>query len=874
MAKKDKDKDKAKDTGKKKGFLGRIFGGKEGEGGAPGEAPATPEGSVEPMDAPTIYPDDREEGDADARTIPPGRIVPPSDDEADQRTIPPFNRPGTVPAAASPDDPFGDPFAEPEDQRTIPPFARPDVAAAPAPAPASKKWGKAGRAAPEKPPSPPSDPFADEADQRTIPPFDRPDLTPQAPGPRVASTPGDDFSADGMTLAPGTNLDDFVDPGATIPPTHALANPGGGGPRGRKQQDLLVTADPDLSPAPRPQSDDPFAFPPGDDLMGSPAGAPPPPAPASDPWGFGDDVVDLLAPTPGAAPPPPAKAAAAPPRPALPADDPFGAALTDDPFDFGGAKPAQAQPAPGHGKTDEIDVFEVELGADSHRGRGGAAASEGISQDEKTLEMDRPQMPGDHSRAEPARVAPPAAPRRTLFASTVTKPDGTRRLGPPAPEVVVDHERSLVFAPPVAGGWAEVPSFAVLLGDGSIVGSLPRGVRREPDGSMVIPKAPPRRDASLPAGVVVDKVAGVAYGPPDVALELASAAANARMIRMDDGGVLLLFPAGTTWKDDGTYALPPSSPGVAPGRDGSGEALAPHHVVHGAAVLKAAYLGCEEVVYEDGWATLKLPADARVDGDEVVLPAAARQAPGARPALLEVETRPDGSLLLHLPAGWSSEGDLAWVPPSPLGQEPEPEPADDAGFGEPVEVMTYLGIEDSLFANGWTRLDLPPGALVVAGRLRVPSEYAHAGDARVRAQFDRDGDGTLVCDLPREAEVLGSIVLIPPAGESAPRPAAVRLEPQESASALPPGGRDPSVKPKGIASFRTKKSQDAGEADEKKADDKKADEPAAGEKNAEGADAAGTDGDAGEDDGPDEDPGAGSAPEGSIKRGRGKRKKS
>src|SRR5579883_126800 len=476
---------------------------------------------------------------------------------------------------------------------------------------------------------PPDDrarPFDDPAEARTLPPFERPKNT-MRPSPAI---PSDVFSPEAMTLPPMKQediLDLDEDLGeATIPPRH-LMQPPKTPKKGKGGGEDALTQDPLLTPAPKGASKDPFAF--EDDILGgppAPVAAPPP----QDDLGFGDDVLDIVSsPKPAAPPPPPGRGAAK-------GADPFGSPLADDPFEFApdSAKGGPVVPA---SKTDEIPSFEVDLGGSSpgssnpNWGSAPSAATIAPQRDEQTMEMARPPAP--------VQAPPKAVPKRTLFASQVARPDGTRRFGPPAPEVQLDHEKGTLHAPPVAGGWSDVPAFAAVLSDGSVVGRLPRGVKYEGDGSFVLP-ATSRREAdasgrvpAFPAGVVVDRAASVAFVKAELADLVAGSPESA--VRLEDGSLVLSIPAGATWNDDGSYSVAkPEAKGAAK----TDEAPSPH----GAVVFTASYLGCTETLYEDGWAKLALPKTAKVEGELVLLPASSRQEPGAVPELLEVEARREG----------------------------------------------------------------------------------------------------------------------------------------------------------------------------------------------------------------------------------------
>ncbi len=869
MAKKDKKKPE-----KQKGLLGRIFGGGKDE-----KVPETPEGGD--MDAQTIAPDlamtippDRDDV-GEALTIPPTDYRAPKkgggqplDDAGEARTLAPFTAPKDVLGKKG----F---FEDPVDQqRTLGPFEMPDDL---------KKEAKGAKkgGAPASPAGAGGDLFDDAGEARTLAPFDRPRAAP-APVKKQPSTPAASFSPDSVTLPPTPASELDID-GPTLMPQHFKASPPPAPPKkvGRGREDDALTQDPLLTPAPKDLGNkDPFAF--DDDIMGAAGSAPPPPPPqakggakpraaADDDLGFGDDVHDLLAPTGK-----------------TPSNDPFGSPLADDPF-------ASDLSPPVPGKTDEIDSFEVELGSGAHpaltaapppppakkktspTAKRAALQADG-DHEEKTIEMDRPpvQVPG-----APAPQPAPAPPRRTLFASREPLPDGSIRFGKPADEVKLDQESRTLHAPAITPSWGDVPDFAVLLSDGSVVGRLPAGVQHELDGSFVVPAAPPRREPAatadgmrvppFPAGVIVDRAAGFAYASKDVAPLLAGS--PEAVLALEDGSAVVTLPRDAKWNEDGSYVVPATEKAAEPGVAPVGTAS----LHHGDLVLELRYMGCVETVFEDGWASLELPKTAKVEGELVLLPASSRLEPGAPPELLEIESRPDGLLALRLPAGYVPEGDVAWLPPAEIAPCEEHVEVENS-WGEPQEEIDYLGIHESLYANGWTRLDLPPGARVAGRKLVLPREYAHAGNAWALAQFDRDTDGSLLFELPADAESLGGTVLIPPDGGApevrpvalaktptgrvsrapvAPAPAApapvapapvapapVAEEPvvapapveetpirRSSESALPPSGGGIAPRTKGLDRFRVKKSLETGDASsEQPAEpDKVAAEPAKAE---------------------------------------------
>jgi hypothetical protein len=838
---KDKPADKSKDTKKDKkgggGLLGRIFGGKkEDEGGVPA-TPATGESSSVPQTSPatplapftsdgvTVDSKDPLDMPDGAATIPPGYI-----------------RAGKKGGPKTP-------AAPPNQDLTMPPaYAQsggmPDFDATMRPGYARRQ---------------------DEPGEMTIAPsYARPRTPPGA-------SPGSSEEELGLTIPPTYADGDAND--LTMPPTYAKRpkDPFTRAPS-PQDQDMILTSDPDAGPtAPPPSAErDPFAFS-GDDFLASMSPTPPagpaspkgaPPAaggPASDDLGFGADVPDLLAPSPSPA--------------GAPGGDPFGAPLADDPFEVGAAPPpavAKGRPA-GHRTEElansEIEVFDVELdGTASSAGMKppppppGAPAAGRVSQEERTMEMERPAgVPGpremqlrttrvDQQVPEYDSKSKPAAPAgKALFASAVVQKDGSRKLGARAPEAMLDEATGVLFAPHVPGGWTNVPPFAAVLSCGSVVGRLPKGTRTEPDRSLIVPppakkrafesdsSGPGRRASPFPEGVVVEKTARIAYAPPDVAAHLEGSPEP--MLSTEDGGLLLFVAEGARWNADGSYALPPEPPKAIaiPGRakeapkpteEAAESASASAHPAHGERVFRASYLGCEEVVFADGWASMRLPPGAKIERDQILLPPEVGRAPGARPELLEVAVRPDGWISIALPDGFLPEsepraghaGIFAWIAPAPI----EPAEDDSSGAmadqgGEPTERLVYAGIEDSLLPNGWTRLDLPPGARVSGRTLRVPREYAHAATPRELAAFDRGPDGALTAELPANAEVLGSVVLIPPEGaKAAPRPrpaAAPAAAPAASATgrfksvAPPDGGDTGSTRAKGVDRFRTRKSE-------------------------------------------------------------------
>ena len=841
MGKKDKKKPE-----KQKGLLGRIFGG-----GKDDKVPETPEGGD--MDAQTIAPDlamtippDRDDV-GEALTIPPTDYrapkkggAQPLDDAGEERTLAPFTAPRDVMAKKG----F---FDDPADQqRTLGPFEMPDDL---------KKEAKGAKKPPVSPLKAGGDLFDDAGEARTLAPFDRPRGAP-APGKKQPPTPAANFSPDSVTLPPTPAADLDID-GPTLMPQHFKAPPAPPKKAGRGREDDALTQDPLLTPAPKDLGNkDPFAF--DDDIMGAAGSAPPPPPPqakgganpraaADDDLGFGDDVHDLLAPK--------AKAAS---------DDPFGSPLADDPF-------ASDMSPPVPGKTDEIESFDVELGSGAHpaltavpppppakkktspTARRGAPLADAEEHEDKTIEMDRPPVHAGAQAPQPA----PAPPRRMLFGSRAPLPDGSVRFGAPAPEVQLDRESRTLHAPAITPSWGDVPDFATLLSDGSVVGRLPAGVQHELDGSFVVPAAPPRREPAatadgmrvppFPAGVIVDRAAGFAYASKDAAPLLAGS--PEAVLQLEDGSAVVTLPRDAKWNEDGSYVVPATEKSAEPGAAPVGTAS----LNHGDLVLELRYMGCVETVFEDGWASLKLPKTAKVEGELVLLPASSRLEPGAPPELLEIESRPDGMLALRLPAGYVPEGDVAWLPPAEIAPCEEHGELENS-WGEPQEEIDYLGIHESLYANGWTRLDLPPGARVAGRKLVLPREYAHAGNAWALAQFDRDTDGSLLFELPADAEALGGTVLIPPDGGApevrpvarakaptgrvsrapvvpapvAPAPvapASVAEEPvvapapveeapirRTSDSALPPSGGGIAPRTKGLDRFRVKKSLETGDA--------------------------------------------------------------
>ena len=455
----------------------------------------------------------------------------------------------------------------------------------------------------------------------------------------------------------------------------------------------------------------------------------------------------------------------------------------------------------------------------------------------RTTRVDRPlvdlsESGPDLSAPAPARppvVAPPPPRQRPLFGSSISQPDGTTKLGQRAAEASLDAASGILHAPPIAGGWSSVPAFAVVLADGSVVGRLPGGARPEADGSLTVPAPHPsrtyeadagggRRASPFPEGVVVDRAARVAYAPPSLAERLAGSPEP--RARSDDGGLLLFLPEGARFAEDGSYTFPAA--GAAPAAGGPvpaatpPEPVAPGDPAHGAAVLETSYLGCDEILYEDGWASLRLPKASRVEGDLVLLPPESRLAPGAPPPLLEVRKRADGWLAVSVPPGWFPEGELNWIAPAAIAA---PAPAGSsgrlhgrvrrAGGAHHLPGHRGLALRERL---GPARP--PPGASVTGTRLRVPREYAHAANARTLAAFDREPDGSLVADLAPGAEVLGTVVLVPPAqaqaatpGPSTPTPPSPPAPPAQAQAPAPaPSEAIAPTKTKSVDRFRAKRS--------------------------------------------------------------------
>jgi hypothetical protein len=535
--------------------------------------------------------------------------------------------------------------------------------------------------------------------------------------------------------------------------------------------------------------------------------------------------------------------------------------------------------------------------------------------------IDSNEKPPAAAPPAPAKVEKPAAPPpkrragpRPLFAENALRRDGSRRLGAPAAEVKIDTTSGAVFAPVVEGGWSDLPPGFEKLSDGAVLGRIPSAAKREADGGLLIPPSPPRRTPEpegpgkrvppFPAGVRVDRATGVAYVPPELKELVAGSPEEA--LATEDGGLVLLVPAGVRWKDDGSYVVPPAPPAPpkasrvsAPAAPAvSGPPVAADDPAHGRAVALHRYLGIEEVVYEDGWARATLPADGVVEAGRVVLPRSARRRPGAVPAGLEVATRDDGRLVIGLPSVNEVEGRTVWIAPAiPLVEDASVEAgssafADLSRWGDPVDVIDYLGIVDSVYINGWARLELPAGARVEANRLRLPAEYGAAGGIEA-GWFLHDEDGWLSCELPEGSECLGDVVLVPPPGASAPIVAA-RPEREaaparaESPRAEPEATTVPATgKRSAMDRFRSKKQKDkepeAPPPEPKPAEPAPAEAPAAaaspgektdpapesdaaGEKPADAQDAALADGDAADGDdaseGEGEEP-ADAAPQGS-----------
>jgi hypothetical protein len=136
--------------------------------------------------------------------------------------------------------------------------------------------------------------------------------------------------------------------------------------------------------------------------------------------------------------------------------------------------------------------------------------------------------------------------------------------------------------------------------------------------------------------------------------------------------------------------------------------------------------------------------------------------------------------------------------------------ADLSRWGEPVDVIDYLGIFDALYVNGWARLELPAGARVDANRLRLPAEYGAAGGVEA-GWFLRDEDGWLSCELPEGSECLGDVVLVPPPGARAPIVAARPEREEPAPRAETRGEPDATVVPakrSAMDRFRSKKQKD------------------------------------------------------------------
>ncbi|MBX3466810.1 MAG: hypothetical protein KF878_07925 [Planctomycetes bacterium] len=659
----------------------------------------------------------------------------------------------------------------------------------------------------------PPDPFADLAGERTMAPgyAGAPPAGPRGGVPDPFGDLGGDLGAGDLTMAPGYAgappagprggaPDPFGDLGGdlgagdlTMAPGYAGAKPARGGPVADPFADLsgdLGAGDLTMAPGyagAKParggpaRPGDPFVALDAADLgssgadpfagLGGPGAAPPrKPAPA-DPFGGGAFDIELdPAPAGGPAIPEdafsfePAAPGGPPPRPVAPVAaalegepfDPFGPALLDDPF--GQANPPPATPiapvaTPAAPAVDDEDDFRgertmVDLTTDVDMLATLAATDELPIEPalEGMLEVGEAVAPPPASLPPPPAPLSPLLPRpvaraRPLFQAARPDAGGMRHVGAAA-EVVVDAARGLVFAPRVDGGWTGVPAGFAVLSDGAVVG------RGRVEGRDVIVATPPAAQAGevrlppFPEGVKVDRVTRAVLWPAALEDRLAWRPPE---LRRTDAGLSFTLPPGARFEDDGAVVVPSAAAAAVAGADERDPA-------HGAARARLEYLGLVEVVFEDGWSRLTLPAGAEVEGERLIVPAPARR--GAVPALLQPERLAGGRLALPFPAGASRAGDVVWVPPAA---------AAPCGLGEPwadrdaavVETRRYAGVVEEVLDDGWTRLELPEGARVEPGepaRVVLPAEYAGLGDPAALFELDRLPDGRLAFDLPAGAE--------------------------------------------------------------------------------------------------------------------------
>ena len=411
----------------------------------------------------------------------------------------------------------------------------------------------------------------------------------------------------------------------------------------------------------------------------------------------------------------------------------------------------------------------------------------------------------------------------------------------PAAEVVVDAERCTVFAPSVPGGWSGVPARFAVLSDGAVVGRVtsvagnvvrlaaPPALERATaqDGQVTVP--PP------PAGVKVDAVSRAVFVPSELEGQMAWLPDDICRV---ESGLSFVLAKGVEVREDGSWSVPS---GLCEPKAAAGALAATGR--HGEVTRRSEYLGLVERTHADGWTCLELPADAEPTRDgRLLLASSARRAPGSVPPLLRVEAQADGRLALQLPAGTEQRTDGVWFS-SPL------EPADDELVladhdGAVQDEQSYMGIRDALLEGDWIRLDLPAGSRVDDGALVLPPEFSALGDPRLRGAFDRLADGSLVFKLPDGAEVLGSRVLIPPAGavSVAATPAATASAPPKAPTPPKAPSKSKGKKLSGLDRFRGSKatndevsfdgvlkSDDTAPEDESPAEDKSEDETPADE---------------------------------------------
>jgi len=596
-----------------------------------------------------------------------------------------------------------------------------------------------------------------------------------------------------MTMAPGYVAGDLP-PGAEM--TMAPGYVGGDLPPGAEMTmapgyvggDLPPGAERTMAPGYAGPGGDPFSFD-ARDLGGGSGAAAGAPGGAAMPAGLRpDQSLDELNPFLAGGGGGGAPGATAPAAGAAGVADPFGPPLLDDPY--------SGEVMEGEALVGERTMVDI------------PADIEGLAELQPTDDV----LAGEElNLGAPDEVAPAqaaASGTRRMF-QRVSYGEDCVTYADPDPAVFYDVAKGYVYAPPVPEGWANVPPNLALLSDGCVLG------HGDLDGHGTLTVAtPPRADGEH---LLLKLPASACYDPETRAVSIPLAAAGRTAWRPElsfasEEGVTFTLPAGSERGEDGLIRLP---------RDADGEAGP-----HGRPQATYVYLGVRETVYSDGWACLELPPDAEFSGGYLIL-----GGDGPEPPPLVVSERlPDGRRRLELPIGSVEDGLSVWLPPACA---PATEPAFDPQLGpQPKlqDVCYWAGVRDSLWEDGWIELVLPEGSQVCDGRAILPAPYAVTLTPELQFELTRDEDGRLSFGLPAHAEVLGTRILIPPAGFTPPT--AKPLESfagSEPATPPRPTGRPKAPeppKPSGVPSVPSKATAKALDRFRTKKDDESQDDEA------------------------------------------------